>query len=310
MNQFGIYQVSIPLPYWNDSVHCYLGQNEGKWTIIDTSMNNEKTRQCWEAAFSRFKINPKREVERIFITHHHPDHFEYASELQRQTGADIFINQKEQSNLIFLEKESFSSYYLTAGMPQELVMQLHPVNHSTKKFPNNIHTFDPNVQYPIGELHFEAIQMPGHSDGHICFYNREEQILISGDHLTRETIPYISYHGYGDVNPLSTYLETLMNMLSMKISLVLPGHGPNFTDAKERIIELIHHYETRISHVLALVTGEMSAFEISNTLFPNNTTVLDQWIALGETNAYLNYLTAKGKIGVLKEHHVNKYFRL
>ncbi|MGG2026106.1 MBL fold metallo-hydrolase [Gottfriedia sp. S16(2024)] len=311
MKGYGIYQVTIPLPFWNDNVHCYLARREGKWTIIDTAMNRNETRLAWEAAFNKYSIEPLRDVERILITHHHPDHFEYARELQQQTGANVFLSEKEQAVAQNnLDAESFSRFYLTAGMPQKLVKQLQPVNTSANRFPKNVCIIETNRLYPIGELLFEAIQMPGHSDGHICFYNSEEQILLSGDHLTRETIPYISYHGYGNKNPLSMYLETLKTMQLMEISLVLPGHGPIFMDAQERINELLHHYEERIGFVLEKITGEMSAYQVSNTLVPIGSSVLEKWIALGETNAYLSYLVAKGEIREYKDGLQNKYVRL
>ncbi|PEL09960.1 MBL fold metallo-hydrolase [Bacillus sp. AFS017336] len=310
MKGYGIYQVTIPLPFWNDNVHCYLARRDGMWTIIDTAMDRNETRLAWNAAFTEYGVEPNRDVERILITHHHPDHFEYARQLQQQTGANVFLSEKEQvvaQNS--LDAESFSRFYLSAGMPQELIMQLQPVNTSANRFPNNMCTIETNRLYPIGELLFEAIQMPGHSDGHICFYNSEEQILLSGDHFTRETIPYISYHGYGNKNPFSEYLETLKQMQLMKISLVLPGHGPIFNDAQVRINELLHHYEERIGFVLEQITGEMSAYQVSNTLLPMRSNVLEKWIALGETNAYLSYLVGKGEIREYKDGVQNKYVR-
>ncbi|KAK3281461.1 hypothetical protein CYMTET_10754 [Cymbomonas tetramitiformis] len=33
----------------------------------------------------------------------------------------------------------------------------------------------------VGELHFEVITTPGHSPGHICFYERRHGILFGGD---------------------------------------------------------------------------------------------------------------------------------
>ncbi|OIK09059.1 hypothetical protein BIV60_24910 [Bacillus sp. MUM 116] len=128
--------------------------------------------------------------------------------------------------------------------------------------------------------------------------------------MTKETIPYISYHGYGDENPLSSYLATLKRIKLMKISLVLPGHGPIFTDVQERITELLHHYEERIGFVLEHITGEMNAYEVSQSLFPVDSSVFDQWIAIGETNAYLRYLASIGEISVYKKGKQFKYVRM
>jgi len=311
MNQYGIYQVTIPLPIWNDNVHCYLAQREGKWTIIDTAMNREETRECWTRAFSEKGIDPKRDVEQILITHHHPDHYDYADELQQQTGAAVFLSEKEQllaKNQ--LDDESYQSFYRAAGMPEEMIKQLRPVNRPANQAQRNLQTIEPNKQYAIGELLFEALHMPGHSDGHICFYNREEQILLSGDHLTRETIPYISFHGNGDENPLATYFSTLENMKSLPISHVLPGHGPVFSDAQERIREILYFYEERVAQILSFVKSEMTAYEVSRVLWQKELPAFEQWVLLGETIACLRYLVSKGEIRFHEEDRVHRYRKM
>ncbi|MFF3024412.1 hypothetical protein ACFVRR_17440 [Gottfriedia sp. NPDC057948] len=88
------------------------------------------------------------------------------------------------------------------------------------------------------------------------------------------------------------------------------GHGPIFMDAQERINELLHHYEERTGFVLEQITGEMSAYQVSNTLFPIGSSALEKWIALGETNVYLSYLVAKGEIREYKDGLLNKYVRM
>ncbi|MFB5193453.1 hypothetical protein ACE198_00845 [Neobacillus sp. KR4-4] len=54
----------------------------------------------------------------------------------------------------------------------------------------------------------------------------------------------------------------------------------------------------------------MNAYQLSQILFPKDSSVLDRWIALGETNAYLRYLAAKGEISVYKEGKQYKFVRI
>src|SRR5699024_9991456 len=88
MTHFGITQLTIPLPFWNDNVHCYMGkQDDGKWVIVDTGLKTEETEQHWLNQFRLLNINPVSDISRILITHHHPDHFGFAHELQKWTNA-------------------------------------------------------------------------------------------------------------------------------------------------------------------------------------------------------------------------------
>src|SRR5699024_35766 len=217
MERYGIHQVTIPLPFWNDNVHCYLGkQPNGKWSIIDSGLNTNVTNKTWINTLNQYSINPKTDIDKILITHHHPDHFGFSSELQDLTGAYVYIDEREyELSLNALSELERKKFYLSSGMPSTIVEELQPVNNSINNLLKKIMYIRKDSTYMIGELLFEALEMPGHSEKHICFYNKKEKILITGDHLTREVTPYIAYHGTGDNNPLKTYIKTLKSMQSM-----------------------------------------------------------------------------------------------
>lgn len=314
MEQFGLYQVSIPLPFWNDSVHCYLGKRNGKWVIVDTGLLTDDTRKAWETAFAMHKIDPEKDVESILLTHHHADHFGFAGVMQEWTGAPVHLSDQERELAHYAwTPEKFRQFYGSTGLPEEMVLQLQETPTAfvrpVSPFPSHLRKIEYGERYEIGELEFEAIHMPGHTRGHICFYEKQHKLLISGDHFTRETIPYISYHGYGDSNPLKTYLGTLKNMQAMEIAAVLPGHGPIFFDAQERIAELLDYFEGRLDAVRSFAAHGRSAYEISQELFPAGRSVFQQWIDLGETNACVQYLAANGDLHVVEEGHKYRYSR-
>lgn len=52
-----------------------------------------------------------------------------------------------------------------------------------------------------------------------------------------------------------------------------------------------------------------SAYEISLDLFPTKRSEFQQWIDLGETNAYLKYLVANGELQVREEGAAHRYSR-
>jgi glyoxylase-like metal-dependent hydrolase (beta-lactamase superfamily II) len=304
MNQYGIHQVTIPLPFRLNHVNCYLACHEGKWTIIDTGLHREETRRTWDEAFQKHGITAQ-DIERIILTHHHPDHFGFAGGLQDWSeGANVYMSEKAQEYAFSTwTEENFvqnQRFYLSAGMPEELVGQLKENDDTFYKlvrpFPRAIQPIIEGHTYQIGDLVYEAIHTPGHAEGHMCFYNKEEKVLLAGDHLLKKITPNISYHGSGDSNPLSTYLTSLEKILALDIALVIPGHGPVFTDAKERIEELMQHHAERLAYVLDAIKGEMTAYQISKQLFSRVLTVHEQRFAIGETIAHLHYLEEKDEI--------------
>lgn len=85
-------------------------------------------------------------------------------------------------------------------------------------------------------------------------------------------------------------------MRQLEINWVLPGHGPVFTDARERIDEIIQHHKLRIIETYEGLKGEMTAFQLSKILFQRELTIHEERFALGETISHLAYLLAKGEI--------------
>ena len=84
-----------------------------------------------------------------------------------------------------------------------------------------------------GSLRFEVIQTPGHSAGGLCFLERNEKILFSGDTLFAGAIGRTDHPG-GDYDTLMNSIFTGLMELDGDIS-VLPGHGPSTDIATERM---------------------------------------------------------------------------
>jgi glyoxylase-like metal-dependent hydrolase (beta-lactamase superfamily II) len=67
----GIVQITMPLPWALDHVHCYAVPDAGGWTLIDCGLGTRSTLGWWEEALAQLDGRP---VERVVITHYHPDH--------------------------------------------------------------------------------------------------------------------------------------------------------------------------------------------------------------------------------------------
>lgn len=87
--------------------------------------------------------------------------------------------------------------------------------------------FGPNEQLSFGHSSFEIIHVPGHSPGHVVFYNEIEGILIGGDVLFYGSIGRTDLPG-GDYNTLISSIKTRLFGLPDKTT-VYCGHGPETT---------------------------------------------------------------------------------
>jgi glyoxylase-like metal-dependent hydrolase (beta-lactamase superfamily II) len=85
----------------------------------------------------------------------------------------------------------------------------------------------------LGEDELEVLFTPGHSPGSICFYCKEQQFLIGGDVLFRQSIGRTDLPG-GDPETLIRSIRTKLFVLPDEV-IVYPGHGEPTTIGFERI---------------------------------------------------------------------------
>lgn len=84
----------------------------------------------------------------------------------------------------------------------------------------------------IADMRFEVIATPGHSPGCVCYLERDEGILFSGDTLFAGSIGRTDF-------PYSDYDDEIRAILERLLPLdpattLLPGHGPASTIGRER----------------------------------------------------------------------------
>ena len=83
----------------------------------------------------------------------------------------------------------------------------------------------------LGNDELEILLTPGHSPGHICFYDRASKFLIGGDVLFNGSVGRTDLPG-GDFATLEESIKTKLYMLPEDV-IVYPGHGPSTTIGDE-----------------------------------------------------------------------------
>ena len=78
-----------------------------------------------------------------------------------------------------------------------------------------------------------AYETPGHAPSHVCLYQPERRILISGDHVLGRISLYYDY-GYTP-DPVGEFLRSLDRADALDARLALSGHGKPFVDVHGHI---------------------------------------------------------------------------
>ena len=86
-----------------------------------------------------------------------------------------------------------------------------------------------NNKLSTGDMEFELIHSPGHSPDSICFYCKQEGILICGDVIFNKNTGRVDLPG-GSADELK---QSIDNLSHLEIEYLLPGHMDIITSAEK-----------------------------------------------------------------------------
>ncbi len=306
-----VFIVKIPVPFPLKFVNCYFFKGAQGWWVVDTGVDYPPAREEWEAAFAQLSLTPK-EIRAIYVTHYHPDHYGLAGWLQELSGAPVFMSEIDSKAVDAVWKSDrrlaeTGRFLVANGMPAGLVEKVVERSTQTRSMVRrhpNLTTVRDGQEIMLGEDTYQVLLTPGHTDGHICLYNQEEGILLSGDHLLPDITSNISRWPGESENPLANFLQSLQKIGELNVRVVLPAHGPVFSSASKRVEEFLNHHEKRLTAVLAAVGTEASAYEVCAKVFGPNLSTHDWRFAISETIAHLDYLRAQGVLETFQREKV------
>jgi glyoxylase-like metal-dependent hydrolase (beta-lactamase superfamily II) len=138
-------------------------------------------------------------------------------------------------------------------------------------------------------------ETPGHSPSHVCLYQPEHRLLISGDHLLGRVSLYFDY-GYTP-DPVGEYLSSLALVEGLRARLCLPGHGRTFADVQAHIEASRALVNDRLTAVArALSGGPLTAFEIVPRVYGEAISELNAHWLLSKVLCYLEHLQAGARV--------------
>ena len=154
-------------------------------------------------------------LEKIWITHGHLDHAGGTAALKAATGAEIEGPHRDDAFWIDDIEESGRKY----GMSE------------ARRFTTDRWLEDGDRVY-LGDIEFEVYHCPGHTPGHVIFFNRAARLAQVGDVLFQGSIGRTDFPR-GSYEQLIASITTKLWPLGDDVRFV-PGHGPTSTFGNER----------------------------------------------------------------------------
>lgn len=153
-------------------------------------------------------------VKAIVITHAHIDHIGGAAKLKALTGAPVYMNANDQP---LYDQLDVQAQWLSMATPD--------------RAPIDVEARDGDT-LTLGATDFHVIHTPGHTQGSLCLFVPQENTLVAGDTLFRDSIGRTDLPG-GDSRMILRSIHTRLLALPEETRVVC-GHGPSTTIGREK----------------------------------------------------------------------------
>ena len=304
---------SIPVPWPRSGLRytlSYLVNGRGGPALIDTGWPTE---EAWTALTDAIKQTGHdiAELRHVLVTHAHADHLGMAGRVREASGALVGMHPAESATLLHRVepqawRERLSGWLRARGAPDSEAAEITEQMAGAVGFHARLARSDFDVEHgslPLGAgTALRAVWTPGHTPGHLCFYDEQREVLLTGDHVLPRITPHIGLPPGADGDPLGDYQASLRALARYSPAEVLPAHEYRFADLGARLDELLRHHRTRlaeIEHAVAARPG-LSTWTVSAALTWSRgweqTVGPSRQSAVSETWAHLLHLQGRQRV--------------
>lgn len=239
----------------------------------------------------------------VFLTHLHTDHAGNAVKLFNM-GYRIIMSRtayEKEANKYPYDKQRMHSEGIREISPQmELLAYVISGNSCTV----DAQLVDDGDILDYGRFHFECIASPGHTQGHMCLYDKASKTMILGDQILFDASTFITCIR-GEEDCLGDYLSSLERLRGFDVVHAFSSHGVVSGDLHQRIDDVCSRHEERLNYLLGFIceTPGLSGYQLAKKMsIPynkkpwNEVSMVHSYFTVGKTFACLDYLVKQGKI--------------
>lgn len=186
-----------------------------------------------------------KSVTHVVLTHYHADHIYGLQEFKR-AGARIIAHR---GGLEYMNSDTAASRL--AASRTELAPW---IDAQTRLVPAD-EWIDGPQELVVGGVRLLLRPVgPAHTAEDLAVWLPSERVLFAGDLVFRGRIPFVGQADSGN------WIKALTTALSFDAAVVVPGHGPASTSAREDM-ELTRDYLTHLRETMGRAARDMEPFE-------------------------------------------------
>jgi glyoxylase-like metal-dependent hydrolase (beta-lactamase superfamily II) len=300
----GVWRLRLPLP-WPGVPHCNawaLAAGDGI-VLVDTGMHEPGSLGHLERALQQVGLKIEH-VRLLVCTHAHADHYGQAAAIVDRAGCELWMHPRHEHMLKYASDpeaamEARIQTALQSGVPEAPLRRLMEERKDAGTGIERIVTPDrdlvPGVEIQTDLGAWTVHETPGHAPSHVCLFQPDKRMLISGDHLLGRVSLYYDF-GYTP-DPAGEFLRSLDVVDALDARLCLSGHGRTFTDVRAHVEANRTTVQARLARVEEVLRehGPITAFDALPHVYGKPVTPITASWWLSETLSYLTHLAVLGR---------------
>jgi len=195
---------------FSENTYIIAAEN-GECVIIDPGCADREEEKILADYISGNGLKPVK----LLNTHCHIDHILGNVFCMEKYGIELYANKEDIYNIKAADAFAESFGVRKPGSP--------PPTHYLREGDTVV----------FGNVILEVLFTPGHSAGHVVFYNRNGNYVIGGDVLFRESIGRTDLPGGNYAVLIRSITEKMFGLPDDTV--VYPGHGPETTIGHEKV---------------------------------------------------------------------------
>jgi glyoxylase-like metal-dependent hydrolase (beta-lactamase superfamily II) len=300
----GVFRLRLPLP-WPGVPHgnaWAVAAGDGV-VLFDTGIHEPGSLVQLERAMEMCSLR-LQDVRLVVCTHAHSDHYGQAATIVERTGCELWMHPNYEHMARWAEDSDAAiarrlEVARQSGVPEEPLRRYaaergsHPSGIAAVIPPDRALLPGVTISTELGE--WTVHETPGHAPSHVCLFQPERRLLISGDHLLGRISLYFDY-GFSP-DPVGEFMHSLDVVQDLNARLCLPGHGRTFADVQAHIEGNRTLVAQRLRRTLEVIAPEpLTAFEAAPRIYEDVpfSSLTAAWL-LAETLAVLRHLEVTGR---------------
>ena len=293
----GVWRLRLPLP-WPGVPHCNawaLAAGDGI-VLVDTGTHEPGSLAQLERALDQVSLRLEQ-VRLLVITHAHADHCGQAGPIVERAGCELWAHpnlahfnaQADDPEAAHARRVEIARQ---SGVPQDPPSRGRPLAAGPLAPDRDLL---PGVEIETDLGPWSVHETPGHAPSHVCLFQRERRLMISGDHLLGRVSLYFDY-GYTP-DPVGEFLHSLDRTEALNARLVLSGHGRPFSDVHEHHAANRKLVAERLDAVMAgLAGGPITAWDLAPAVYGDRfSSEVAGWL-MTKLLCYLTHLETTGSV--------------